>query len=42
MDTYSIHQVSNLSQMSKDILRYYDKLGLICPKCSENRYRYYT
>lgn len=42
MNTYSIQQVSELLQMSKDTLRYYDKLGLVCPKRSENRYRYYT
>jgi DNA-binding transcriptional MerR regulator len=42
MDTYSIKQVSELIKMPKDTLRYYDKIGLICPKRSENRYRYYT
>lgn len=26
----------------KDTLRYYDKIGLICPKRGDNRYRYYT
>ncbi|WP_368292823.1 MerR family transcriptional regulator [Dehalobacter sp. TBBPA1] len=42
MQTYSIQQVSNLLQISKDTLRYYDKFDLVCPKRSENRYRYYT
>lgn len=42
METYSIKQVSELIKMPKDTLRYYDKIGLICPKRSDNRYRYYT
>ncbi|WP_297418946.1 MerR family transcriptional regulator [Clostridium sp.] len=41
MDTYSIQQVSDLLQIPKDALRYYDKLGLVCPNRSENRYRHY-
>lgn len=28
--------------MSKDTLRYYDKLGMVCPQRGDNRYRYYT
>lgn len=42
MEQYSIQQVSERLQMSKDMLRYYDKLGLVCPTRGENRYRYYT
>lgn len=42
MNTYSIQQVSELLHIPKDTLRYYDKLGLVCPKRAENRYRYYT
>ncbi|GFP76432.1 MerR family transcriptional regulator [Clostridium fungisolvens] len=42
METYSIKQVSELINIPKDTLRYYDKIGLICPKRSDNRYRYYT
>ncbi|GFZ30143.1 transcriptional regulator [Clostridium zeae] len=42
METYSIKQVSELIKMPKDTLRYYDKIGLVCPKRSDNRYRYYT
>jgi DNA-binding transcriptional MerR regulator len=42
MDGYTIKQVSERLHMPKDTLRYYDKLGLVCPKRSENGYRYYT
>lgn len=42
MQHYSIQQVSKLLIMPKDTLRYYDKLGLVCPTRGENRYRYYT
>jgi len=34
--------VSEQLQISKDTLRYYDKLRLVCPKRGENNYRYYT
>lgn len=40
---YLIGEVSNFFNISKDALRYYDKLGLITPKKDEiNGYRYYT
>ena len=42
MEQYSIQQTSQLLKMSKDTLRYYDKLGLVCPTRGGNRYRYYT
>jgi DNA-binding transcriptional MerR regulator len=42
MERLSIKQVSEQLQMSKDTLRYYDKLKLVCPKRGENSYRYYT
>ncbi len=42
MNEYSIQQVSELLKISKDTLRYYDKLGLVTQTRGENRYRYYT
>jgi len=39
---YSIQQVSALLQISKDTLRYYDKLGLVSPQRGENGYRAYS
>jgi DNA-binding transcriptional MerR regulator len=42
VEQYTIKQASELLLISKDTLRYYDKLKLICPKRCENRYRYYT
>ena len=42
MKHYSIHQTSNMLKISKDTLRYYDKIGLVSPSRKENRYRYYT
>lgn len=42
MKQLSIRQVSEQLQISKDTLRYYDKLKLVCPKRGENNYRYYT
>jgi len=42
MERLSIRQLSEQLQISKDTLRYYDKLGLVCPKRGENNYRYYT
>lgn len=42
MKKYSIQQVSELLYMSKDTLRYYDKLKLVSPSRGENLYRYYT
>lgn len=41
MEQYTIKQASELLQMSRDTLRYYDRLALVSPKRSENRYRYY-
>jgi DNA-binding transcriptional MerR regulator len=34
--------VSEQLQISKDTLRYYDKLKLVCPKRGGNNYRHYT
>lgn len=40
---YLIGDVSNILHLSKDTLRYYDKLGLVTPrKDVNNNYRYYT
>lgn len=38
----SIRQVSNLLGISKDTLRYYDKMALVKPQRGANEYRYYT
>ena len=42
VEQYTIKQTSELLKLPKDTLRYYDKLTLVSPKRSENRYRYYT
>lgn len=42
MNRYSISQISKKLDISKDTLRYYDKIKLISPLRSENQYRYYT
>ena len=42
MKQLSIRQVSEQLKISKDTLRYYDKIKLVCPKRGENNYRYYT
>ena len=42
MERLSIKQVSEQLQISKDTLRYYDKLKLVCPKRGDNNYRYYS
>lgn len=42
MKTYSISQVAEEFNISKDTLRYYDKINLLSPERGENRYRYYT
>lgn len=42
MKKFSIQQTSKLLKLSKDTLRYYDKIGLIRPSRGENKYRYYT
>ncbi len=38
---YTIKQVSKTTGIPTDSLRYYDKLGLVSPKRSDNGYRYY-
>ncbi len=38
----SISQTAKILSLSKDTLRYYDKLGLVRPTRGENRYRFYT
>ncbi|MDF2938872.1 MAG: MerR family transcriptional regulator [Paenibacillaceae bacterium] len=40
--TYSIQEVSQLLQLPKDTLRYYDRMGIVSPSRKENRYRRYT
>jgi len=42
MNYYSINQVSSKLSISKDTLRYYDKIGLVCPFRGENKYRQYS
>lgn len=42
MKKYSVREVSELLNIPKDTLRYYDKLGLVSPARGENRYRCYT
>lgn len=41
MEKLSVLEVSKMLSIPKDTLRYYDKIGLRCPKRGENRYRYY-
>lgn len=41
INNYSIKQISEILNIPKASLRYYDELGLVCPKRGENRYRYY-
>ncbi len=38
----TIKDVSIELNISKDTLRYYDKIGLITPMREDNNYRYYT
>lgn len=38
---WTVNQISKLSKISTDSLRYYDKMGIISPKRKENGYRYY-
>ena len=42
MKTYTVRQVSDLLQIPKDTLIYYDKFELVQPRRGENGYRYYT
>ena len=38
---WNIKQMAQMTGISNDSLRYYDKLGIVSPKRSENGYRYY-
>ena len=40
--SYTIHEISKLYNIGKDSLRYYEKLGILCPKRADNGYRVYT
>ena len=40
--SYTIHEISKLYNIGKDSLRYYEKLGILCPKRADNGYRMYT
>ncbi|GHU64586.1 transcriptional regulator [Clostridia bacterium] len=42
MDTYTIENTSVKLGLSKDTLRYYDRLGIVSPQRGENKYRYYS
>ncbi|ADU32167.1 MerR family transcriptional regulator [Evansella cellulosilytica] len=39
---YSIQEVSKILGISKDTLRYYDRIGIVTPSREENRYRTYS
>ncbi|WP_127586939.1 MerR family transcriptional regulator [Paenibacillus koleovorans] len=39
---YSIQEVSQLLGMSRDTLRYYDRIGIVSPFREDNRYRRYS
>lgn len=39
---YSIQEVSRILGISKDTLRYYDRIGIVTPSREENRYRRYS
>ena len=39
---YSIQDVSKILGMSKDTLRYYDRIGIVSPSRKDNRYRRYS
>ncbi|MEI3607563.1 MerR family transcriptional regulator [Pseudogracilibacillus sp. SE30717A] len=39
---YSIQEVSEKLGMSKDTLRYYDRIGIVTPSRKDNRYRRYS
>ena len=43
-ELFTIGQMSKASGLSADTLRYYDKVGLICPQVvdKETGYRYYS
>lgn len=38
---YTIQDIAKQLNLTKDTLRYYEKLGLVCPKRKVNGYRYY-
>lgn len=42
MNTYTIGQASQITGLSKDALRFYEKMALVHSKRSPNNYRYYT
>ena len=42
MKNFSISQTACMLSLSKDTLRYYDKIGLVKPTRGTNRYRFYT
>jgi len=39
---WTIRQMAQLTGISTDSLRYYDKSGIVSPKRAENGYRYYS
>lgn len=39
---WTIKQISQLTGISQDSLRYYDKVGIVSPQRGENGYRLYT
>ncbi|QIK68943.1 MerR family transcriptional regulator [Erysipelothrix sp. HDW6C] len=42
MDNYTIESMAKTMNISKQTLRYYDTLGLVCPQRLENGYRRYS
>lgn len=43
-DLFSIKEAAQMAQMTKETLRHYDRIGLVCPtfKNEQTKYRYYT
>lgn len=39
---YSIQEVSRMLRISKDTLRYYDRIGIVSPSREDNQYRRYS
>jgi DNA-binding transcriptional MerR regulator len=39
---HTIQEVANKLEVTKNALRYYDKIGLVCPIRGDNGYRFYS
>jgi len=42
MKKYTIKETAELLSLSTHTLRYYDEIGVLCPKRADNGYRYYS